>query len=300
MAKDKLRIWNTVIGRDHLRKGSAGKESGTDILNYMKLGELKKFDGGSEIQVIKTYPLGVFLERIMRKSTLFSASALEDVLADKSNKFDDEMLPINIDVINSAVEAVTDINYGNFTSLRAVLSQCESAVPPEFGKLEEYVRQAAVATVIQSVMKKKADPKMYQLKADYRIPRKPHGLHFGQRVILDGDYAFELAVGYDPVCVVGFYLENGGLNIRQIQGVKGQKLRLRDFKHFEDALVLIAEDYARQTKLSEVSIRPAAENGWVRAGKISLERAVDHYDRTAERNEYVYDKERKLFVKQLA
>lgn len=120
-------------------------------------------------------------------------------------------------------------------------------------------------------------------------------------VYYDASFAFALTLDFEPLAVVGFNQAVNYIDVLQLQGVKGKERsrHLNRLGRWEQRLLQIVEDYAYYCGIPEVRVRRGADNGWIKYGVLTLDRAFARYDRTALALGYTYDSMVNRFAKQI-
>ena len=118
-----------------------------------------------------------------------------------------------------------------------------------------------------------------------------------RKVYSDGAYQMILDKGEGYIANLGFDLLSNGLEIIQIQGVKGTQKDLRQIRWQNMLVNFLEEIIMRIDSITDLCILPADRNIWKH--RLNLERAKTHYDGTAKGCGFEYDPGKKLWVKNL-
>jgi len=116
-------------------------------------------------------------------------------------------------------------------------------------------------------------------------------------VYADAIYSFVLFKDKDPICNIGFNLEddNDSILVKQIQGVYRKQKELSPLR-WEKMLLQIVIDWAKQNKLKKVRVIRSEDSGWYReSNKERCERMYMKYDVTARRMGFKFDESEQAY-----
>ncbi len=127
------------------------------------------------------------------------------------------------------------------------------------------------------------------LRYDIQLDIRTNGSHFGKQMrgkYFDTMYNFCLIHDGVLIASVGFDAIKGGIQINQIQGIKGHGDQLKPFK-WERALVSYALQWAEQNGVEEVRVVSVDNNKWENVyGHLDKSQGKMLYDVTAQRVRY--------------
>ncbi|GEM_PF-3137248 len=130
----------------------------------------------------------------------------------------------------------------------------------------------------------------YSKKFNIRFGNEPSCRYY------DAPYTFVLCHKEEksPLASISFEADTDAILVRQIQGVKGQKEKLKPIKWARMLLTLVCE-FAAQNEISKVKLTPYVQSSWTEVqsnGKMT-------YDVTAKNCKFKYDSSSKKYVKQI-